>query len=133
MKINIEQCPLPVTTNLTNLLQQEIEKSGQDADDGLVLNFRDPGFGPESGGFHPVEVMVNSSGKLSYITDFAYCGGPFPELVKEIDFDFQAGVFGHMGRDHPIEQGADLYSLWESNFVEYHRMGVYQVTVSSLS
>ncbi len=61
-----------------------------------------------------------------------FVGCQCPEWVKEIDFDFSAGIFGHMGRDHPIELGVELYQLWEDNFVEYHRMGVYKVTVSSL-
>jgi hypothetical protein len=131
MKINTEQCPLPITKNLTNIIHKEIFNSGLDADKGLILNFRDPDYSAETGGFHPVEIMINN-GEISYITDFAYVGLQFPELVKEIDFDFSAGIFGHMGRDHPIEMGTELYQIWEDNFVEYHRMGVYQVTVTEL-
>jgi hypothetical protein len=133
MKINIENCPIPIKRAFVDLLEAEIKKSGINPQHGVIINFRDPDYSPETGGYHPVEVMVSKSVTIAYVTDFAFCGGPFPELVKELDWDIMAGVFGHMGmRDYPIEQGAELYSIFQSNFIEYHRMGVFQVSVSSL-
>jgi hypothetical protein len=133
MKIATENRPIPVSHQFIQLLETEIEKGGTDPKYGVILNFRDPDYSAESGGFHPVEIMISSDGTIQYITDFSFCGGPFPELVKELDFDFAAGIFGHMGmRDYPIEQGRQLYRMFESNFIEYHKMGVFTVTVSSL-
>jgi hypothetical protein len=133
MKINIDQCPIPISHAFAELLEGEIKKSGINPQYGIVINFRDPGYSAESGGYHPVEVMVSKSATIAYITDFSYCGGPFLELVKELDWDIMAGVFGYMGiRDYPIEQGAELYRIFQSNFISYYQSEVFQVSVSSL-
>jgi hypothetical protein len=130
MKINTQSCPLPVSDRLVQIIQSELGKVKHPLDHMVTLNFRDPDYSTERGGFHPVEIMIGTNGDIEYITDFAFCHGPYPELVKEIDFDFQSGIFGHIGRNHPIESGIELYKLWESNFIEYFKMGVYSVEVS---
>ena len=133
MKINVEEYPIPISQQFVQILETEIKKSGEDPKHGIVINFRDPDYSAETGGYHPVEVMVSASGKIQYITDLSFCGGPFPELVKELDWDVMAGVFGHMGmRDYPIEQGAELYSIFQRNFISYYQSGVFTVSVSSL-
>ena len=90
-------------------------------------------YSAEHGGYHPVEIAINSAGEIQYITDFAYVGdGYFAELAKEIDFDFSLGIFQHFGRDYPIRQGAELFQIWQENFCSYYDSGVFQVTVQSL-
>ena len=102
-------------------------------EDGLCLHFRDPDYGPERGGFHPVEIALGADGKLLYVTDFAYVGQvPFAELAKELDFDFGAGVFEAMGRVFALEQGDELFQVWQQNFCAYYRSGVYVVEVARL-
>jgi hypothetical protein len=54
----------------------------------LTFNFRDPNYTADKGGYHPVELRLEKHNELwqfIYITDFSYQGGPYPELVKEID------------------------------------------------
>ena len=103
------------------------------AEGGLCLHFRDPDYGPERGGYHPVEIAIGADGTLLYVTDFAYVGQvPFAELAKELDFDFGAGVFEAMGRVFALEQGDELFQVWQQNFCAYYRSGVYTVEVNRL-
>jgi len=131
MKIQKNGYALPVGSELIEILSKEIQASGKNGNEALYINFRDPDYSPESGGFHPVEIMVSGAGIIQYITDFAYVGYP-PELVKEIDFDFSYGVFQHMGRDFPIGNNHSFFCLWQSNFCAYYNMGVFNVTVKEV-
>lgn len=100
---------------------------------GCVISFRDAEYSLISGGYHPVEIMVDQHGGIRYITDFSYVGRPpYEELVRELDFDFCCGRFTQMNRDYPIDVGRELYSIWSSNFCEYYGMGVFDVTVEEL-
>ena len=134
MRINQHSCLLPISDALANIIHDEIVGAEVDTSSGVVINFRDPDYSAETGGFHPVEIAVRSDGHLVYITDFSFAGSPpYAELVKELDFDFELEVFQQYGREYPITQAAELYALWQENFISYHGMGVYQVTVGELS
>jgi len=122
---------LPVGSDLIDILTKEIQASGRNGNEALYINFRDPEYSPETGGFHPVEVMVSGAGIIQYITDFAYVGYP-PELVKELDFDFSMGVFQHMGREFPIGDNHSLFCLWQYNFCAYYSMGAFTVAVEAV-
>jgi hypothetical protein len=131
MKIQDKNYPLSISKKFITILSDEIAKAGIDTstvENYVILNFRDPEYSAENGGYHPVEVMVNADGIIQYITDFAYVG---EELVKELDFDLNLKLFQQMGRDYPIEQGRGLYRIFQSNFCNYYEMGVFDVTVSS--
>jgi hypothetical protein len=39
------------------------------------------------------------------------------ELAKDLDFDFDAGVFQNLFGTYPIEQAIEMFQVWESNFV----------------
>ena len=133
MTINCSNLPWPLNKRLISLLQQEISAAGVTSNSGVVLNFRDTGYDASRGGFHPVEIAVNADGGIEYITDFAYFGSPpYAELAKEIDFDFTHGAFQHMGRELPIMRGQELFKMWESNFIDYHQVGVYTITVEPI-
>jgi hypothetical protein len=88
-------------------LEKEIDQSGLDTSNGVILNFRDPDYDQESGGFHPVEIAICVDGKIHYITDFFYVGmPPFAELVKELDFDFELKLFFQHGHEYQINQAS---------------------------
>jgi len=122
VKIDTSNLPWSMSKKLVDILQEAIgDKTG-----GCTIVFRDPKYSVEKGGFHPVEVMLDDQGQVQYITDFAFVG---EELCKEIDFDFSLGIFKHFSREFPITTGCQLYKIWESNFITYHRMVVFETSV----
>ncbi len=131
MKLITNGYPLPVSERLIQILESEIGKSNVAHMEPIYVNFRDPGYAAETGGFHPVEIMV-ADGRIQYCTDFMYYGsGPWAELGKDLDFDFSLGLFQQQGVDHPIERGRSMFALWQSNFCSYYEMGVYQVSITN--
>ncbi len=129
MKIDKRAFPFHLSKEFIAILESEISKAHLPPETGVILNFRDPDYSPESGGFHPVEIYINAKGQIQYITDFSYVGRPpFAELAKEIDFDVSMGLFQHLGRDLPIDSGRELFTLWARNFCRYFQMGAYEVT-----
>ena len=89
----------------------------------VVLNFRDPTYSTENGGYHPVEIRLENEGdgwRFCYITDFCFVGsGCMAELVKELDWDLDNGVFQNLFGTYPIEQAIEIFQVWESDFVYY--------------
>jgi len=135
MKIQIQQhdYALTITDQLVTIIQTELAKVNMDISDGVTLNFKDPDYSAEAGGYHPVEICINKEGLIQYVTDFAYVGsGYFAELVKELDFDFSLGLLQQFGREFPIEQAYELFPIWQKNFCAYYQQGIFTVTVSSL-
>lgn len=131
MTIDKQSFPFPLHAAFIAILEKEIAKAEPPSGAGVILNFRDPGYSSEAGGFHPVEISVNGRGQIQYITDFSFVGqSPYDELAKEIDFDISLGVFQHFGREFPLHTGRELYVVWQENFVSYFAMGVFQVTAS---
>ncbi|WP_089534904.1 DUF2787 family protein, partial [Escherichia coli] len=101
----------------------------------VVINFRDPDYSAESGGFHPVEIRFirkNNEWYFDYVTDFSYMGRVYPELEKEIDFCWSGNYVFHylIGDISLAAERNELWSLWERNFMEYRSMGIYRVTVT---
>lgn len=121
--INVELSAVTITKSLPHSDPQAI-----------VLNFRDPEYCADSGGYHPVEVRLskhNHSYQLIYITDFAFHGCPHAELVKEIDVCFQAKQVYHLyGGWLNKQESLELIELFIGNFIEYHAMGVYTVEIT---
>ncbi|AEF04883.1 DUF2787 family protein [Alteromonas naphthalenivorans] len=68
---------------------------------------------------------------LRQIIYFSYVGiGPFAELAKDLDFDFQAGVFQNLHGLFPIEIALGIYQIWEGNFLHFwFALSPYKVTV----
>jgi hypothetical protein len=129
MKLQNNGYPLPISKEFIQILEDLSKTSGKD--EALHINFRDITYSPKNGGFHPVEVMISENGVIQYITDFAYTGYP-AELVKEIDFDFSAGVLQHFGNKYHIGYSHTLFNIWQLNFCSYYNMGVYTVTVKEV-
>ncbi|EJF4459046.1 DUF2787 domain-containing protein [Vibrio parahaemolyticus] len=134
LTFDVERLLLPVSVDLQDALNRVISESGKWTPmlQSVVINFRDSSYNAESrSGFHPVEirlVRLYDQWIFDYITDFAYCGGPYPELVKEVDFNFSSGTasFSYVP-ELPITNSEvmEFYSMWEFNFLSYVEMGVF--------
>jgi len=113
----------------------------------ITFTFSDSNYSPETGGYHPVEIRLEKCVSTNqancrlisescqwqciYITDFSYQGGADAELVKEIDIDFVAKqIYCLYGGWLSPRQGSELLTLFISNFMEYHHMNVFTVTVN---
>jgi hypothetical protein len=110
-------------------------KSSPDASDGngVVLNFRDPTYSAQNGGYHPMEASFDSNGNILYLTDFAYFGmPPFVELGIELDWNFEQDSFRQFDSLYSLECGRSLMGLYTKNFTAYYRSGVYEVEVTPL-
>ncbi|MEI6894005.1 MAG: DUF2787 family protein [Colwellia sp.] len=117
------------------LLNNEVIKAGVKPEvTTIILNFSDPTYSATNGGFHSVEIMLTKQSSiwaLSYATDLAYHGAPYPELVKEIDVCFTAKRVYHLyGGWLNKRESAELAALFIDNFIEYYKMGVYTVEIS---
>jgi hypothetical protein len=100
----------------------------------VTINFRDPNYSTDDGGYHPVEIRLENEGdswRFNYITDFTYVGiGYMAELAKDLDFDFDAGVFQNLFGTYPIEQAIEMFQIWETNFVYYAMVAkVFNITI----
>ncbi|MCG6388991.1 DUF2787 domain-containing protein [Vibrio fluvialis] len=131
-KLTFTPSPLPVSQKLHNLLSDHLtphflSNEALTTSRYLVFNFRDKSYSPDEGGFHPVEIAIcqTSTGEWSieYITDFAYMGNYYPELERNLDFDFRVGQFFVAYRGWLPMLGCrdakELYRLWENNFLAY--------------
>ena len=135
MKLIINRNQLPL---MPNCFYQVIEKELANVDpknaNAITLNFRDPDYSAEDGGFHPVEVRLEKQQdhwRLVYVTDFAYRGHPYPELVKDIDICFNSKqVYSLFSGWIGERECRSLINLFTQNFTAYFDMGVYKVKVS---
>ncbi|MGL4711846.1 MAG: DUF2787 domain-containing protein [Shewanella sp.] len=100
----------------------------------ITLNFRDPDYSAEAGGFHTVEVRLERQQdhwRLVYVTEFAFRGYPDPELVKDIDICFNSKqVYSLFSGWIGERESQGLITLFSDNFVSYYQMEAYQVQVS---
>jgi hypothetical protein len=135
MNINTSNLPLPVTSKLTDIIKEALKSKDLSGKTSVTLNFRDPDYSAEKGGYHPVEIMLKRKGDewhILYITDFCYVGiGPYAELIKDLDFDFGTGVLQTQYGYYRIEEATEIYSVWEQNFCCYrNEFDVYTCQVS---
>jgi hypothetical protein len=131
MQIRITDLDWYLDDALANIIKSELIKSKQTRNDAVTLNFRDPSYSAETGGFHPVEIRLDANGEVQYVTDFSYVGyGGYEELVKELDFDFSLGLFQQFDRCYPIESAREMFLMWQQNFCAYYHMDVYQVQIT---
>ena len=101
--------------------------------DGVIINFRDPSYSAGKGGYHPVEIHVDSKGDVLCITDFAYFGAPpMVELGIELDWNFEQNSFRQFDSFYDLECGRGLLGLYMKNFVAYQKSDVYRVEVTPL-
>ena len=137
LKFNPDGLAVPVDFKLIKHLTTLTEKESLPTDvNSLVFNFRDSSYSPEAGGYHPVEIRISLKDGMwdfDYITDFSYQGGAFPELVKDIDFDFTANELSVLFMSvRAITSNIEFFNLWQNNFISYLSYEVFdEVTVSS--
>ncbi len=113
------------------VINRVIESADATNGDGAIINFRDPTYSAENGGFHSVELSISPSGDLLYLTDFAYFGmPPMAELGIELDWNFEQDSFRQFDSFYDLECGRSLLGLYTKNFTAYHRSGVYEVEVT---
>ncbi|EPT2759165.1 DUF2787 domain-containing protein [Vibrio cholerae] len=127
-------CQLPVSAKLHELINKQLHERVVSPEVNVItINFRDKSYSAEDGGFHPVEIMIKKSQDEAwgyvYITDFAYVGTAFPELERELDFDFSSNEFfiADMGW-HSLDKkdiAIAIYTMWETNFLAYFDLGVF--------
>lgn len=131
MQIRINDFDWYLDDALIKIIEDELRKSNQTKNEAVTLNFRDPNYCTEKGGFHSVEIRLDARGEVQYVTDFSYVGyGGYEELVKELDFDFSLGLFQQFDRCYPIERARETFLIWQQNFCAYYRMDVYQVQIT---
>jgi hypothetical protein len=115
------------------IMNNQLKDTSLDASEIVALNFRDPTYSAENGGFHPVEIHVGANGEILSITDFAYFGmPPMVELGIELDWSFEQNSFRQFDTFYDLECGRGLLGLYTKNFVSYFKSDVYQVEVTRL-
>jgi len=125
--ITFTSSPLATSKKLHKALNKQL--MGQPellASSSLTINFRDKSYCSESGGYHPVEISLqktaSNSWSIQYITDFAFFGGYYPELDRNVDFDISNGTAFISGMGWIDINRRDIkgfYRTWESNFLSY--------------
>ncbi|EJD6408928.1 DUF2787 domain-containing protein [Proteus mirabilis] len=139
MTIHQSRLRLPIAQAFSQLLLHELNNSVINSAIDLTtvravtLNFRDPLYSAETGGFHPVEIRLlrlHEQWLFDYVTDFSFMGNYYPELEKELDICWSQGYIYHflMG-DIDEEEGGALFELWQRNFIQYHKMKCYEVSI----
>ncbi|HGM9934383.1 TPA: DUF2787 family protein [Proteus mirabilis] len=139
MTIHQSGLRLPIAQVFSQLLLHELDNSVINSAIDLTIvravtmNFRDPLYSAETGGFHPVEIRLlrlHEQWQFDYVTDFSYMGSYYPELEKELDICWSQGYVYHflMG-DIDEEEGGALFELWQRNFIQYHKMKCYDVSI----
>ena len=128
---------LPVSSKLNQCLVDALNQhpelhSGLEETNSVTFNFRDKSYSADNGGFHPVEIALTKEAdhtwQYAYTTDFV--GNHYPELAKELDFDFLSEEWfaSYLGGYSSIKNNAnatELYRLWEGNSLAYADMGMY--------
>ncbi|OZS42114.1 DUF2787 family protein [Photobacterium sanguinicancri] len=133
LTFDVDRLLLPVSVDLQDRLNEVANQNDKltSSTNALTFNFRDTSYNAESGGWHPVEIRIvrlYDQWIFDYITDFSYCGGLFPELVKEVDFNFGCGTASFLYvPETPISDSnvCDFYQVWEMNFLSYISMNVF--------
>ncbi|MGN5042454.1 DUF2787 domain-containing protein [Aeromonas sp. 3P] len=137
MPFHLAGMALPISPELPDLLRRVAREQQLDLTNlsTLTLNFRSPGYSPETGGVHPVEqrlIRGLHGWVFDYITDFSYQGlGHDAELCKEIDFNFLDGEHTMLGWGPlRLAEARELFDIWQSNFIAYCRLECFSVTVA---
>jgi hypothetical protein len=122
IRIKHEDLALPMSPMFTLYIADLL--APHENEKAVTINFRDPNYSSDDGGYHPVEIRLENEGhagwRFCYITDFVFVGsGYMAELAKDLDFDFDAGVLQSLHGTYPIEQAIEIFQVWESNFVYY--------------
>ena len=139
--IKLQPSPLNISAKLLVNINKAISENDVATDaTNITINFRDSEYSCDAGGYQPVEIGLEKDQesdhwRLLYITDFCYCGSPYAELAKDLDFDFSADTFFASycppipTKHHSVKE---LFELWQHNFLSYLELGVFdEIKVSA--
>jgi hypothetical protein len=133
IKLNPQTKVTMLDPGFVSVVNNLLKDTSIEASEVIAMNFRDPNYSAENGGYHPVEIHIDSAGEILSITDFAYFGvPPFVELGIELDWSFEQDYFRQFDNMFDLECGRSLLGLYTSNFTAYYKSGVYEVEVTPL-
>lgn len=133
MQINPQTQITMLDPEFVSVLNNLLKNTLPDPSDIIAVNFRDPNYSAEKGGYHPVEVHVNAKGEVLCISDFVYVGTrPMFDLSIELDWNFEQNSFRQYDSFYDLDCGRSLLGLYTRNFTAYYNSGVYQVEVTTL-
>ena len=133
IEINPQTSITILSPDFVSVLNDLLKDTSLDASEIAALNFRDATYSAESGGYHPVEIHVDSKGNILCITDFSFAGvPPFVELGIELDWSFEHDQFRQFDSTYDLECGRGLLGIYLANFAAFYESGVYQVEVTTL-
>ena len=119
--------------DFVTIMNNQLKDTSLDASKVIALNFRDPSYSAENGGYHPVEIHFDSKGNILCVTDFSLVGiPPFVELGIELDWNFEQDSFRQFDSMYDLVCGRGLLGLYLANFTTYYKSGVYEVEVTAL-
>jgi hypothetical protein len=126
MKINPQTKITMLDPDFVSVMNNLLKDTVLDTSDVIAVNFRDPSYSASNGGYHPVEIHVDSGGVLLCLTDFAFFGcPPMVELGIELDWSFiEHGYFRQFDSMGDLECGRSLLGLYLANFTAYYKSGV---------
>jgi hypothetical protein len=132
LQVVVDGYPLQISRKLVSILQREIDRAKILAGTAAYIHFRDPSYSASAGGFRPVEVFINDTGLIQYLTEFTWVGRePMLDLAKSADFDLCQGVYQDLYACHRLDTKdvKEFWKLWSGNFISYYEMDIYTVEV----
>lgn len=128
-----DQC-FKLSAKFKAVISKHAEKAEQFNQDtqAVTVNFRNPDYSPEKGGYHPVEVRLEkrtTGWKFIYITDFSYVDYYQPELGKEVDICFNSKSVYLMDRALNDMFAGQFIRDFIDNFLTYYELDVFTVQV----
>jgi hypothetical protein len=76
MQINPQTKITLLDSEFVSVLNERLQDTSPDAKDVIALNYRDPQYSSDSGGYHPVEIHVGPDEGIQCITYFTCFGMP---------------------------------------------------------
>jgi Protein of unknown function (DUF2787) len=96
-----------------------------------VMTCFDPGFLFESDGNYPVKIAIDTDGTLILISSYLYLQGPpFKNIQIKMNFDFVGHQATYFNKVFPLQGEQKKFSIWEKDFVESYRRGIYKVRIA---
>ena len=133
LRLNPQTKITTLDPSFVSVVNNLLKDTSIEASEIVALNFRDPTYNAENGGYHPVEIHVNSQGVLVCVTDFSYFGvASHVELGIELDWSFDQDYFRQFDKMYELECGRSLLGLYTRNLSAYYKSGVYEVEVTTL-
>ncbi|HCG6133635.1 TPA: DUF2787 family protein [Vibrio parahaemolyticus] len=121
-----QNLPIIVPNELIEFISEHVQRDGIS-----IISFNDTKYHPSTGGFRPVEIMVEKLGNyvaLHYYTEFAYEGqGSYAQLCKSNDFDLSLNTYysEFMGLIPLNDEVGETFEMFVKNTLSYASLGMY--------